>query len=651
MFVLPLCCVLLASAPGESRFSMEHAMALKSIGAVAVSPDGKWVVSVVRGNDLVKNKPFSNLELVSADGSIHRSLTSGEHTNGEPSWDPTSSEVAFTSDQGGINTVSIVSVTGGIPRALKTGKQAASRPRWSPDGKEITYLAAEPLTEKESEADRVHADDQRTVDEVRHPVRLWAIAPKGDAKPRPLTSGSRQVDDYAWAPDAVRIAIMTSPGTAEFEGISQTHITVINRDGSSARDLAIGRAWSFTAVTWSPDGRYVAYSCDYPELKLAEPRINLLDVKTGDRTALPPDFDGGESGYAWAGANTIVFSAATGVSARLFRYDVGSRRVTPLPVPEGQVYSALSSDKTGTVLAYEARDASRPAEVYITSLATVAPRMLSDLNPALAKLTFGPTQVATWKSADGWPMDGVLVLPPGYRPGTRYPMIVYIHGGPSGVNQKVFDPFWQLLAANGYVVFAPNPRGSTGHGDKFYAGNYKDFGGKDYEDIMTGIDHLVQTGVADPDRLGVWGWSYGGYMTYWLVTHTTRFKAAMSGAGMSDLFSFYAQSDIQSVWDPSYFGVSPYRDRALYERMSAMTYIDRAVTPTLIMYGASDVRVPYAQGREFYVALRKRGIPTKLVLYPREAHGFREPDHLRDRWQRSIDWFDRYILKKGASTS
>ena len=644
-------CLLSASAastgPGD-KFTLESAFALKNVADASVSPDGKWVLYSLEEKALAQNQRFQNFWLVSSDGVTRRALTSGREENGEAAWAPDSRQIAFVAGRGDSGAIKVLRIDGGPARALRSVKGGGSRPKWSPDGKAIAYLAAEPLTEKEKREAKLRQNDVVVTDSARRPARLWTVAADESSEPRVLTTGARQVNEFAWAPDGQRIAMMTSPATVEFEGISQTHVVVVNRDGSNARDLPIERAWSFSDISWSPDGKYVLFKSSYPGLKLAEGRFNLVDVASGKTTVFPPNFDGGVSGYTWAGAGTIIFSASTGVVGRLFQYELKSGHVTPLGAVGERLFRALSSDKTGANLVFVARDANNPGDLYTTPLPAFTPKQLSDVNPQLRQLTLGTTETVTWKGADGWPMDGVLVKPVDYQAGKRYPTIVIIHGGPTGINAKAFDPFWQMLAGRGYAVFAPNPRGGGGHGDKFIAANYRDFGGKDFQDIMAGVDRVIQMGVADSDKLGVWGWSYGGYMTYWVVTHTTRFKAAMSGAGMANLASFYAQSDIQAVWSPAYFGASPYKDRDIYNKVSAINSIDKVTTPTLILYGAQDVRVPPAQGREFYVGLREMGVPTQLVLYPREGHGFREPDHERDRWQRSIDWFDRYVLKKAV---
>ncbi|MFN8575174.1 MAG: S9 family peptidase, partial [Gemmatimonadaceae bacterium] len=517
-------------AAAQSPLTVDAAFKLRTIADAAISPDGKWVAYVLERKDLTTNSRSSHIWLVSATGESRRQLTSGDHNDGEPTWAPNSEELAFSSDRDGGSRIWRIRVDGGEARAVTVPRWSATRPRWSPDGSRIAFLSADPLSEAEQLQEKRHQNDQKMVDSIPRPVRLWVVAADGSGDPLRLTSGTRQVNDFVWDPSATtapRLAAMTSPGSGEFEGMVDTHISVIPADGAAPRDLPIERAWSFASLSWSPDGRYVGYSCSYCALKLGEGRISIIDVSAGTRRTLPTEGDYGLSGYTWAGGNVIVVNTVSGVTGRLLRYDVGANRLTPLSGDGEQLFRSMSSDATGAHLAYIARDAYNPGDVFVTTVASYAPQRLSEANPELAGIRLGKTETVTWKGADGWPMDGVLVRPANYEDGKRYPTIVYIHGGPSGVNTKSFDPFWQLMAARGYAVFAPNPRGGTGHGDKFYAANFKDFGGKDYQDIMLGVDRVIALGVADSARLGVWGWSYGGYMTYWVVTQTNRFKGAV----------------------------------------------------------------------------------------------------------------------------
>jgi dipeptidyl aminopeptidase/acylaminoacyl peptidase len=259
----------------------------------------------------------------------------------------------------------------------------------------------------------------------------------------------------------------------------------------------------------------------------------------------------------------------------------------------------------------------------------------------------GKSEVIRWKSKDGAEIEGLLIYPAGYEQGKRYPMAVFVHGGPSGVWTQGFPGTWgnfgHVWAGNGWACFYPNIRGSSAYGEKFLLSNVKDWGGADYQDIQTGIDNLIAKGIADPDKLAQSGWSYGGYMTAWTLTQTNRFKAVMVGAGLTDMFSMYSTDDLQRILD-GYFGGEPWDQLDQYRRASAMTYIKQAKTPTLIQHGGADLRVPNGQSWELYMGLKKNHVPVELAFFPREPHGLQEPRHQLDKMRREYAWFSKYVL-------
>jgi dipeptidyl aminopeptidase/acylaminoacyl peptidase len=294
--------------------------------------------------------------------------------------------------------------------------------------------------------------------------------------------------------------------------------------------------------------------------------------------------------------------------------------------------------------------------VYLSNLTFAAPKKLTTINPQAAGFTLGHTEVVTWKSTDGQTVEGILQKPVGFEPGHKYPLLVVAHGGPTGAYENTyrvgeFDG-GQLWAGEGWAVLYPNPRGSTNYGEKFKRENIGDWGGGDYRDIQSGVDALIAQGIADPGRLAFMGWSYGGYMTCWTLSQTTRYKAAMMGAGLADLVSMYGTTDIPNYLETFFHG-TPAGDRIpLYDQRSGLSFVDKVTTPLLILQGGSDVRVPTSQSMEFYRALSDRGKTVQLVYYPREGHGFVEYYHLRDRIERLHDWITKYTLgASGKSTA
>ncbi|MFH1573242.1 MAG: S9 family peptidase, partial [Acidobacteriota bacterium] len=269
---------------------------------------------------------------------------------------------------------------------------------------------------------------------------------------------------------------------------------------------------------------------------------------------------------------------------------------------------------------------------------------LTRMNPQVEGFQLGSTELVRWKNPDGGEVEGVLVKPADFEAGRKYPMIVEPHGGPAGIQQTRFNATWQVYAGRGYVVFAPNFRGSDGYGKAFIEANVGKWGVVDFQDIMSGVDHVISLGFVDPDRMGVEGWSYGGYMSQFIVSHTDRFKAAVPGAGMSNMISFYGTTDIQrfTIW---YMTGHPWETLEIYRRSSPIFNVDKVKTPTRILFGEQDRRVPIEQGEQFYTALKQRGIEVEMIRYPREPHGLQEPYHQIDRIERTVEWFDRFLKK------
>jgi dipeptidyl aminopeptidase/acylaminoacyl peptidase len=292
-------------------------------------------------------------------------------------------------------------------------------------------------------------------------------------------------------------------------------------------------------------------------------------------------------------------------------------------------------------------------EIYVTDPSFANLKRLTNINPQLTEIAQGETEVVTWKSSDGVEVEGVLLKPVGFESGKRYPTLVVAHGGPAGAYVNGFRlgglEGGQVWAGKGWAVFYPNPRGSSNYGQKTLAANVNDWGGGDFKDIMTGVDALVARGIADPDKLAHIGWSYGGYMTAWTITQTSRYKAAMVGAGLTNMWSMYGTNDIPSVLIAYFGGIPNAKTLPLYLDRSAMSHIDKVTTPTLILHGANDERVPTGQAYELYRGLKDRGKATELVFYPREGHGFTEYYHQKDRMQRIYDWVTKYTLGTGGN--
>jgi dipeptidyl aminopeptidase/acylaminoacyl peptidase len=330
-------------------------------------------------------------------------------------------------------------------------------------------------------------------------------------------------------------------------------------------------------------------------------------------------------------------------------------RIWTIPIEGGHVAGLTPADlmvegpalnASRTHFGFTSQSAEQPVEAFASSADTFSAMQVSRVQ-SLPKVAIGKTEVIEWKSPDGKRIEGLLTYPAGYQPGNRAPLLVIVHGGPAGVFLRTFtgnaSPYLvAAFASRGYALLRCNVRGSSGYGRDFRYANRSDWGGGDYRDIMSGVDHLISKGIADPDRMGVMGWSYGGYMTSWVITQTKRFKAASVGAGVTNLMSFTGTADIPS-FVPDYFGGEYWDVFDRWRTHSAMFNVKGVSTPTLIQHGEADLRVPISQGYEFYNALKRQNVPVSMIVYPRQPHGIQEPKLMQDAMQRNLDWFDRWI--------
>ena len=563
-----LACSLSPVAWAQSAgWTPELAMQVKRVSHVRVSPDGKRVAFVVSQAvmDAEKSEWLSQIHLAASDGAGAVQLTQGEKGSTSPEWSPDGQWIAFVSARGGKPDTKAnlwrIRVAGGEAEQLTDEKSDISTISWSPDGSQIAFCMAEPPTEEEEKAKK-EKRDWRVVDEDLKPVRLCLVSIAKDATGKrvvkKLTSEKLSVDpaQFDWSPDGQSIVFSHSP-TPKADDWTKADISLVEVGSGKVRPLA-STAAAESDPMFSPDGRWIAYTAsDVPAAWAGASRLQLVAAEGGTPRALAPSYDGRPNVLGWSVDGRRVFVSETQRTvSRIWTIPVEGGHVAGL-TPADLMVEAPALNASRTHFGFTSQSAEQPVEAFASTVDTFSAVQVSRVQN-LPKVTIGKTEVVEWKAPDGKSIEGLLTYPAGYQPGNRVPLLVIVHGGPAGVFLRTFtgnaSPYLvAAFASRGYALLRCNVRGSSGYGRDFRYANRSDWGGGDYRDIMSGVDHLISKGIADPDRMGVMGWSYGGYMTSWVITQTKRFKAASVGAGVTNLMSFTGTADIPS-FVPDYFG-------------------------------------------------------------------------------------------------
>jgi dipeptidyl aminopeptidase/acylaminoacyl peptidase/imidazolonepropionase-like amidohydrolase len=648
------------TAPKE--WTPELMMQVQDISSIQVSPDGKAVAYAARRAVMegAKSEYRTQIFVALADGTGSYPLTQSDSSAESPQWSPDGRWIAFRSDRSGKNNVWLVRVHGGEAERLTDMKGGVGTFKWSPDGNRIAFTAVDGET-AEDERRNKEKDDAREVDAHYKMNHLYVIPREKSAarkrEPRRLTAGNYNVggaavdaNPFDWSPDGKMIVFSHRP-TPRVDDWTRSDISVVDVASSEVRPLVHSPAAEHSPL-YSPDGKWIAFlKSDLPPIWRGNLGIQVIPADGGSPHPLAPTYNGSPTLVGWSqDAATIYYSEAYGTVTRLCTMPLdGSVRVFGQDEGVMQHFS-LNASRTAVGFSYEG--CSRPPEAYISRLDIFDPRPVSGVNQELADVPLSDTDVVRWKSPDGLEIEGLLTYPIHFQWNQRYPLLLLIHGGPAGVfNQRFIaapGPYpVAVFSARGYAVLRCNPRGSTGRGRDFRQANYQDWGGNDFKDLMAGVDFQVENGIADANRLGVMGWSYGGFMTSWTITQTQRFKAASVGAGVTNLMSFNGTTDIPG-FVPDYFGAEFWSTLDPYRKHSAMFQVQGVKTPTLIQHGERDERVPISQGYELYNALKRQGCPVKMVVYPRTPHGIREPRLMLDAMKRNAEWFDHYLRPESA---
>ena len=634
----------------QRPMTADDVLAIKQVGDAQISPDGKWVAYVLSAVDLAQNAVNSDVWLVAADcagpaGCTPVRLTSSLKADGQPRWSPDGKWIGFVSAREDRPQIWLIRPNGGEAEKLTDSKTGVQSFHWSPDGRTIAFLAARAPTAEEEKKEK-EKDDAIVVDRDFRMSWLWTID-VATKKAAELVKADFQIGEARWSPDGTRIAFVASPTPKADDG-SRTDIHIVTVATGERRKL-LENPGPDNAPRWSPDGRWIAYLTRGDTLRaFGQQRLAVIAADGGQPRSVAPGFLYQPGPVSWSpDGQTLVFTSSVRTTTQVFSVPAAGGEPRQLTQSRG-VMSPPTVAADGQTVAFTFGNVQQPNDVYVARLSpAIDPRRLTNHNPDLGQVALGKSETVRWKSKDGMEVEGVLVYPVGYDPVKRYPTMAFIHGGPAGVWTESFPGGWgnyaHVWAGQGWVSFFPNIRGSSGYGEKYLKANVRDWGGGDFQDIQAGLDNLVKRGIADSTRLGQSGWSYGGYMTAWTLTQTNRFKGVMVGAGLTNMYSMYSTNDLQTTLE-NYFGGEPWNDEQAYRRASAMVYIKQAKTPTLILHGQQDTRVPIGQAQELYMGLKKNGVPVTLVFFPREGHGLSEPRHQLDKIKREYAFFAKSVL-------
>jgi dipeptidyl aminopeptidase/acylaminoacyl peptidase len=629
---------------GKKLLTAVDLLKVHGVSAPRISPDASRVAYTVSEIKMEKDKEWKSVThiwVIPTGGGKARQYTRGEKSATAPEWSPDGTMIAFLTDRekDGERQVWMMMANGGEAWAVTSHKGGVSGFRFSPDGKRLVLTAVDQPNKDEEDRKKVK-DDTIVMDRDIKMSHLWLFDVDKKEEKR-LTEGAFTVGDPQWSPDGTRITYVTRPTPkADDGGLSDIWmVTVTNGE----KKKIVGDEGSSDSARWSPNGERIAYGGN-PDggSGVSTTFLYLVPAAGGPPKQLTAKFDLNAGTPIWARDGKMIYFSTNVLQANeVFAVEVGTGAVKQL-TKRGGLTGITEISRDGKTLVGTTTSSQQPAEIYTSNLAFSTVKPLTDHNSWLKSYSLAQSEIVKWKSKDGTEVEGVLTKPVGYTSG-KVPFLLNPHGGPTGASLNTWNGTVQVLAANGFAVLQPNFRGSTGRGLAFAQANKNTWGKGDYEDCMTGVDAMIAAGVADPDRLGAFGWSYGGYMTFWILTQTDRFKAVSPGAGLTNIYSMYSQNDIQRYLRWFYSDKAPWDATDLYWDRSPMKYINNVKTPTMIMHGQADTRVPLAQAQEFYMALKEKNVPVEFVVYPREGHGFNEPRHNLDRVRRYVRFFAKYL--------
>jgi dipeptidyl aminopeptidase/acylaminoacyl peptidase len=667
--------------------TIDEMLSLKTISSPKISPDGRFLAYQVRETNWKDNAYVSQLWLMNLTTGAGFQLTRGKKSTDQEEWSPDGRWLAFVTErepsaieprptekkdetQGTVHDAAkpaerqiwAISPEGGEAWQLTKSETDVESFHWSRDGKSIAFTAKPPETKAHKDRKEEYSDYD-VFEKDYEQQQLWLVdVAKAEqsylpAAAKVLTSDATlNIGSFAWAPDSTEIAFSASKNPLlAFNGEQDIYLLDLAHNNAVKKIVAL--PGPDTSPAFSPDGKQLAFSTAlaqqyyyYANGHIATVDLATVDAKPATTPAdvrdLTGSFDEDPRLLDW-GPEGVYFAAIQKTSIHLFCVHPESREIRLITSPDSLIAEDGSFTKDFKTVVYLAPDATHMAELYVSPISPFAPRKLTDSTAQVKDWKLGTVEVVSWKSRDGTTIEGILHKPADYDPAKKYPLLVNIHGGPTGTSLPTLSPVTyaypvQIWLTKGALVLEPNYRGSAGYGAAFRALNVRNLGVGDMWDVMSGVDSLIAKGMVDPNRMASMGWSEGGYISAFLTTHTDRFKATSVGAGISDWMTYYVNTDI-TPFTRQYLHATPWDDPAVYAKTSPITTIKQAKTPTLIQQGSNDKRVPVPDSFELYRGLQDQGVTARLILYAGFGHGVNKPKSQRALLEANQDWFDFYI--------
>ena len=646
-----------APAPASTVPTIDQSLEWQAAFNPKISPDGKRVVYEVQKTNWEENAFERNLWIGDVASSETHALTTAKKSSTNPQWSPDGKWIAFLSDRPGQiagtaegkKQLYMISADGGEAQQLTKVENDVNDFEWAPDSKRMAFSMSDPDSkamkdrkERYGDYSVVHSDYQMT--------HLWITeftnGSAMPAEPKRLTEGDKfSVGDFSWSPDGTRIAFSAQKDPDLISG-ETADIYVVKVNDKAVKKI-VSTAGPDRNPQWSPDGKRIAFetAAGARYFYYADTRIGVVSADGGAVQILTESFDENPSLVAW-GPDGIYFGALQKTTAHLFRLNPASGAVEKISAPEAMAAGGFSFSGDYQTVAYRAALENHYAEIYTTSLSPWQGKKLTAMGEQVKGFTLAHREVVSWKSGDGSTIEGILYTPANFDTKKKYPLLVVIHGGPTGVDQPAVnaDRYYPIerLVAKGALVLRPNYRGSAGYGEKFRSLNVRNLGIGDYADVISGVDSVIAKGFVDKERIGAMGWSQGGYISAYITTLSDRFKAVSVGAGISDWSTYYVNTDI-TPFTRQYLHATPWDDPEIYWKTSPISNIAKARTPTLIQHGENDKRVPIPNAYELRQALEDRGVPVKMVVYKGFGHGITKPKQQRAVMEENEKWFAQYI--------